>query len=206
MRCANWLAALALAAAVPLARAETVYVIEQLVVGVNSTADDTGERIASIKSGDKVELIERVEEQAHIRLPSGTEGWVKASYLSSDPPLQQRLDARTQEVTKLKADVTRLESELKAVRLAATTAPAPAPPPVSAPTPPPAPVTDANPGAAPAPGNRNSMFNNESRVKAGPPWTWIAGVGAVSLLMGFALGWRMLDRRIRAKYGGLRIY
>jgi hypothetical protein len=201
MRCANWLAALALAAAVPLARAETVYVIEQLVVGVNSTSDETGERIASIKSGDKVELIERVEEQAHIRLPSGAEGWVKASYLSSDPPLQQRLDTRTQEVTKLKAEVTRLESELKAVRLAATTAPAPAPPP-----PPPAQVADANPGAAPAPGNRSSMFKTEPRLKAGPPWSWILGVGAASLLLGFALGWRMLDRRIRAKYGGLRIY
>jgi hypothetical protein len=202
MRCANWLAALALAAAVPLARAETVYVIEQLVVGVNSTADDAGERVASIKSGDKVELIERVEDQAHIRLPSGTEGWVKASYLSSDPPLQDRLEARTAEVTKLKSDVTRLESELKAVRLAATTAPAPAP------TPPPAPVADANPGAAPSPGNRNgsSMFKTEPRLKAGPPWSWIAGVGAVSLLLGFVLGWRMLDRRIRAKYGGLRIY
>jgi hypothetical protein len=201
MRCAHWLAALALAAAVPLARAETAYVIEQLVVGVNSASDDTGERIASIKSGDKVELIERVEEQAHIRLPSGTEGWVKASYLSSDPPLQQRLDARTQEVTKLKAEVTRLESELKAVRLAATTAPPPAP------TPAPAPVADANPGAAPAPGNRNSsMFKTEPRLKTGPPWSWIGGVGGVSLLLGFVLGWRMLDRRIRAKYGGLRIY
>ncbi|HVE52187.1 MAG TPA: hypothetical protein VNB23_02260 [Ramlibacter sp.] len=200
MRCTHWLAALALAAAVPLARAETVYVIEQLVVGVSSTADDTGERVASIKSGDKVELIERVEEQAHIRLPSGAEGWVKASYLSSDPPLQQRLDARTQEVTKLKAEVTRLESELKAVRLAATAAPAPAPAP-----PPSAPVADANPGAAPSPGNRG-MFKNEPRLKAGPPWRWIAAVGAGGLLLGFVLGWRMLDRRIRAKYGGLRIY
>jgi hypothetical protein len=27
-----------------------------------------------------------------------------------------------------------------------------------------------------------------------------------SLLAGFAVGWRVLDRRIRSKYGGLRIY
>jgi hypothetical protein len=205
MRSAHWLAALALAAAVPLARAETAYVIEQLVVGVNSASDDTGERIASIKSGDKVELIERVEEQAHIRLPSGTEGWVKASYLSSDPPLQQRLDARTEEVTKLKAEVTRLESELKAVRLAATKAPPPAPAPAPVTAPPPPQVQDANPGAAPSPGNRG-MFKNEPLLKTGPPWRWIGGVGAGGLLLGFVLGWRMLDRRIRAKYGGLRIY
>jgi hypothetical protein len=204
MRRAHWLAALALTAAVPLARAETVYVIEQLVVGVNSTADDTGERVGSIKSGDRVELLERENDQAHIRLQSGIEGWVKASYLSSEPPLQQRLDARTEEVSKLKAEVTKLESELKAVRLAATAAPAPAPAPAPA-APAPAPVADANPGAAPAPGNRG-MFKNEPRVAAGPPWRWIGGVGAGGLLLGFVLGWRMLDRRIRAKYGGLRIY
>ena len=31
-------------------------------------------------------------------------------------------------------------------------------------------------------------------------------VDPVSLVGGFVLGWRVLDRRIRAKYGGLRIY
>ena len=28
----------------------------------------------------------------------------------------------------------------------------------------------------------------------------------LALIAGFVLGWRMLDRRIRRKYGGLRIY
>jgi hypothetical protein len=28
----------------------------------------------------------------------------------------------------------------------------------------------------------------------------------LTLIGGFALGWRVLDKRIRAKYGGLRIY
>jgi len=32
------------------------------------------------------------------------------------------------------------------------------------------------------------------------------GSAAVSLGCGFLLGWRTLDRRIRRKYGGLRIY
>jgi hypothetical protein len=38
--------------------------------------------------------------------------------------------------------------------------------------------------------------------------TWIVALIAavIALGVGFALGWRMLDRRIRAKYGGLRIY
>jgi hypothetical protein len=39
-----------------------------------------------------------------------------------------------------------------------------------------------------------------------PSWLVAFAVALLALGVGFALGWRMLDRRIRAKYGGLRIY
>jgi hypothetical protein len=32
------------------------------------------------------------------------------------------------------------------------------------------------------------------------------GASAVMLFVGFVAGWRTLDRRIRQKYGGLKIY
>jgi phosphate/sulfate permease len=37
-------------------------------------------------------------------------------------------------------------------------------------------------------------------------WHWVAGTAAIALVIGFVLGWRTLDRRIRKKYGGLKIY
>lgn len=37
-------------------------------------------------------------------------------------------------------------------------------------------------------------------------WGWLALAAALALAAGFVLGWRVLDRRIRRKYGGLRIY
>lgn len=37
-------------------------------------------------------------------------------------------------------------------------------------------------------------------------WRWVAGAAVAGLILGFLLGWRTLDRRIRKKYGGLRIY
>jgi hypothetical protein len=33
---------------------------------------------------------------------------------------------------------------------------------------------------------------------------WVSALACLGA--GFVLGWRMLDKRIRAKYGGLRIY
>lgn len=37
-------------------------------------------------------------------------------------------------------------------------------------------------------------------------WGWLMAVALAGLAAGFVLGWRLLDRRIRRKYGGLRIY
>jgi hypothetical protein len=39
-----------------------------------------------------------------------------------------------------------------------------------------------------------------------PSWWLAIAVSALTLVAGFMLGWRVLDKRIRAKYGGLRIY
>lgn len=38
------------------------------------------------------------------------------------------------------------------------------------------------------------------------PWGWLAGTAMLALGAGFFLGWRVLDRRIRRRFGGLRIY
>jgi len=163
------------------AHAEALYVIDQLIVSVSSTADEAGERIASIRSGDSVQVLERHDAYAHVRLSSGTEGWVKASYLTREPPLQQQLASQALELERLKQEVGRLQGE-------AAAAPAAVPLVGAVPNDPPAAATD-----EPAP-------------NAHPIWPWALGSAVVALAGGFALGWRMLDRRIRRKYGGLRIY
>src|SRR5690242_3446866 len=78
--------------------AETLYVIEQLVIAVNSAPGGTGDRVATIKSGDRVEVLDHQGEEVQIQLPSGTSGWVKASYLSAELPLQRRLQDQTAQV------------------------------------------------------------------------------------------------------------
>jgi hypothetical protein len=220
-------AALALLlAGVAGAQAETLYVIEQLVVSVNSLPDGSGERIAQIHSGDQVEVLERQDDQSHVRLASGQEGWVRSSYLSPNPPLREQLKARTEELEKLRQEKTKLEADLASARKAASAAmaasAAPAPATTAAPAPPASPSvaaqtapesstavpSESEPGATsadPIPSNP-PLFSDGGILPSRPSWVLALVTAGIALAVGFALGWRMLDRRIRAKYGGLRIY
>ena len=207
---------LPLLVAATVAQAETLYVIETLVVNVSSAPDSTGERVANIKSGDAVEVIERQSDQIHVRLANGTEGWVKKSYLSTDEPVVRRLNERTAEVDKLKQDVGRLEAEVTSAkaasaRAAMTERPAREPPvgaasqSAAASTPTPNSAGETNPPADPN-GHEPPYFMTPPDAPAHPVWHWALGSFVVALGLGFALGWRTLDGRIRRKYGGLRIY
>jgi hypothetical protein len=163
------------------ARAETLYVIDELIVSVSSTADDGGERIASIHSGDSVEVLERRSNYSHVRLLSGTLGWVRTAYLSAALPLRRQLAARTLELDRLNAQVAQLQATANATRSGSPAVRKLASDP---------PLAAADPSAP---------FER-------PLWQWALGFCLFGLIGGFALGWRMLDRRIRRKYGGLRIY
>lgn len=222
------IAAMVVAFGAPAVHAETLYVIEQLYVTVNSAPDGSGDRVGQIKSADEVELLERDGEQARVRLASGEEGWVKASYLSADPPLRPQLDARVEEVERLRKEKTQLESELAVARTAATNAAAlakaaakkeasasrPAPATSAAPvntapvSAPPAASNDAPAAATTESGSQSPppLFQDEPMMPSRPSWVVASLTAILALAIGFALGWRMLDRRIRAKYGGLRIY
>ena len=214
-----WL--LPILAVAPAIHAETAYVIEQLVVNVNSAPDASGERVATIKSGEAVEVLDRQGDQVHVHLPNGTEGWVRKSYLSAEEPVQHRLAERTAEVDKLKQDVARLESELATARAGkpgavqtnsspagarnpASTPPTPAPGAAAGPASE-APAQTNNPESDPAAGEP-AYFMTPPEAPARPVWHWALGSFIVALALGYGLGWYVLDRRIRRKFGGLRIY
>lgn len=200
------LATAALLLSAPAVRAETLYVIEQLVVSVTSAPDASGEKVGSLHSGDAVEVLDRQGDQIHVRLGNGTEGWVRKSYLSADQPLQHRLSERTAEVDRLKQDVTRLETELAAVRavthgkLGGGTSNAEGSSATRAVE------TDNRDSQAADPSTHEPSFFMTPPDEPRPVWHWALGSFVVAFILGFALGWQLLDRRIRRKYGGLRIY
>ena len=203
-RAPRWSIAVALLsaylAAGPL-HAESLYVIEQLVVAVNSAPDASGERVATLKSGDRVEVIEHAGEQVHVRLGGGREGWVRASYLSADEPLRVRLAQRDAEVARLGAELSLLKAQPHA---------SPPPQPTGAAASGaagaagPAPVAAAAAVQEPAAPPAGSLFSTEERAR--PPWGWAVAAALLGFGLGFGVGALLLDRHIRRKYGGLRIY
>ena len=188
----------ALVMAMPL-RAEPNYVIEQLVVAVSSAPDASGEHVATLHSGDRVEVLEREGEHAHVRLANGREGWVRASYLSAEEPLRVRLAQRD-------AEVARLNDELSALKTQQHANPAATPPSAvagasAAPGAAAAPPAAEDPGGAPAPTLFGSGEEHPRML-----WPWTLATGLVGFGLGLGLGALLLDRHIRRKYGGLRIY
>ena len=192
------LAALCTLAASAAARAESLYVVEQVVVNVNSAPDASGERIATVKSGERMEVLERLRDQVHVQLPGGKDGWIRASYLSADEPLKPRLAASTAEVARLKEELSHAQAQLAG----AHGAPAASVPAVTAP--PPAPAAPPPEDASRAP--ERALFASEPEAAPRRLWPWALGSALIGLALGFALGALVLDRHIRRKYGGLRIY
>ncbi len=184
-------------------RAESRYVTEQLIVGVYSQPDLAGDRLAQIRSADAVELLSTEGDAAQIRTEDGVEGWVKASYLESEQPLGPRLAALQVENEKLRnaessgarVDPKPLQKEIAELRAALDAANRR--------------VTELQ-----APAARVDRPADEEPVETARPVRneglrtalLFVLVAALATGAGYAWGFRTLDKRIRAKYGGLKVY
>jgi uncharacterized protein YgiM (DUF1202 family) len=186
------------------------YVSDKLVLNVYAQADQSGGRVATIQTGDSVEELERAGNQVRVRLEDGREGWVGANYLTSDAPAAVRLrelerDQRVptpaapvpdkksiEEIARLKKENATLQgrvSELQSRVIALGTMAQ----------------------AAPAETSEPEVMDEETAeptviITAGPAW-WIWSIAIVLTgALGYASGYQTLARRLRRKFGGLKIY
>jgi hypothetical protein len=197
----RWLAALLLALRSIQGVAATAYVSDELVLGVYAEENNQGQRLATLHSGTGVETLAQNGEFTQVRLSDGTTGWVKSAFLTTKEPavvrvkqLQEELDrtrattpalaeaAARSEVERLKLELAAKQSELDAARAGG-----------------PAPVIE-SPAAA-------SGALAAIHAAAAPRWPVIAGIAAaIGLACGFWLGFATLARRVRAKFGGIKVY
>jgi len=174
----------------------TAYVSDELVLGVYADENSQGQRLATLHSGATLETISVSGDFTQVRLPDGTTGWVKSSYLTTKEPAVLRVKQLEEELDRSRAttpalaeaaarnELLQLKRELDEARAAARGA------------------------AAPARGLPDGVAAASTLPMYGPPVSaWLAGAGVVAALAaGFWLGYATLARRVRSRFGGLKVY
>ncbi len=197
MRFTIWLALLVALPAAALA--ETAYVTDNLRLGLHQAVNTSDRAFRTLESGQEVEILSRDRNYAHVQLPDGVQGYLKAAYLVFEKP------------AKLIVTETRAENEKLARELADTKQAFAGP----------AATIDALENEV----VRHKTALNESTAKVeeltqendkfrrrhsgyryNMPFKWVAGALGVCLLVGFLVGLWLVDYRSRKRHGGIRIY
>jgi hypothetical protein len=193
------------------AHAEQLFVADKLVLNMYAQPDQHSDKLATLETGDAVESLERVENFVHVRLQDGREGWVGASYLTPQAPAIVRLrelqreqksaapgaqKQSTEEIARLQKQNATLQSELEAVKRKAASTPQKMPE-TAAP----------EPASSPPPEEtvRQSRPATDTSLPTRTGWLW-ALLALVTGVAGYAAGYQTLARRMRRKFGGVKIY
>jgi len=182
-----------------LVAAETVYVTDNLRLGLHEAADTSGPAIQTLDSGQELEILSRDRNYANVRLPDGTVGYVKAAYLVADKPAKLIVSETQAESDRLRAELGNLRQQFAS---------------------PAAIITALEEESA---GLREQVGKNEARIaelsttsanlrqqqaryQGSLPLSWVGGALGVCLIGGFLFGLWWVDRRSRQRHGGIRIY
>lgn len=112
------LGAAALAAgmlAAPLARAETGWVDDQVRLNLRTGPGNQYRIIASVETGDSVEILSRGDDWIEINA-EGKTGWVPEGYLQSEPPAVVKLARIETETAELRARAKQLGEDTEKLR------------------------------------------------------------------------------------------
>lgn len=191
---------LGLLASLPLAVvADTVYVTDNLRLGLYEAPDTSGRPFRMLESGQGMEVLTRDRNYANVQMPNGREGWVKSAYLVSDKPAKLI-------VAETMAERDALAAELEEMRLAFA-APAETISNLQSETTDLASKLQASESLVEELEEQNAGFQGlKNQYKGSLPVNWVAAAIGVCLLGGFLFGIWWVDRRSRIRHGGIRIY
>jgi len=179
--------------------AQTVYVTDNLRLGLHEAADTSGPSMQTLDSGQELEILSRDRNYANVRLPDGTEGWVKAAYLVDDKPaklivaetqaesdrLRGELEDLRQQFASPASIIAALEDESANLR---------------------AQVDENETRIAELNTASSSLRQQQAQFQGSLPLSWVGGAIGVCLIGGFLFGLWWVDRRSRLRHGGIRIY
>lgn len=182
-----------------LAAAETAYVTDNLRLGLHQAADTSDRAFRTLDSGQELEILSRDRNYAHVSLPDGTQGYVKAAYLVDEKPAKLIVAETQAEVDRLQAEldqqrrqfagpaetISALEQEVNTLS---------------------AQLESSNVQVAELSDDNADLRRRQSQMQYSLPLIWVGGATAVCLIGGFLLGLWWVDKRSRARHGGIRIY
>ncbi len=182
-----------------IAAAETVYITDNLRLGLHQAEDTSGRAFRMLESGQELEVLSRNRNYANVRLPDGAQGYVKAAYLVEEKPAKLIVAETAAERDALAAE---LEDTKRAFAGPAAT------------------IQGLKDEAA---GLTSKLEVSESQIadlmeenasirglkekyKGSLPLNWVAAAIGVCLIGGFLGGLWWVDSRSRKRHGGIRIY
>lgn len=177
------------------AAAETVYVTDELRLGLFEGEQTSGRPFKTLTSGDALEVLERALMSIRVRTEDGEEGWVKTAYIVTSEPGRRRAEKLEAQNTQLQARLTEAETRISSSQSTIETLELS--------------LTEANAGIEDLPALRaaNTQLTQQlAQTGSRIPSSWAVIVGVLALVMGFAIGYFWLDRKVRRQFGGVRVY
>lgn len=179
--------------------AQTVYVTDNLRLGLHQAADTSDRAFRMLESGQELLVIQRDRNYAQVRLPDGTQGYVKTAYLVEEKPakliveevraesarLQQELAELQASFAQPAATIASLEQQLDDSKGA---------------------LTESRLQLEELQTSNDNFVERLAQYKGSLPLSWVGGATAVCLLIGFLIGLWWTDYRSRKRHGGVRIY
>ncbi len=121
----RFLIILVLLATSPSLHADTMYVIDKLVLGMHEGTSPDSDLVKALPTGTPLEVLEHDGKYARVRAPDGSSGWVDAGYLMKDKPAQivileledkfrrsnDALDKANKSLKKMRRQVSKLEQQ-----------------------------------------------------------------------------------------------
>lgn len=182
-----------------LAAAETGYITDRLILGLHQAEDTSDRAFRSLESGQEFEILSRDRLYAHVRLPDGVEGYVKAAYIVDAKPAKLI-------VSETQAEVDRLTAELEESRQAFAE-PAAAIASLKTDAAALQETFDASQARVIELEEENSSYQSRAaRYQYSLPYSWVIGAIGACLIAGFVVGLWWVDHRSRKRHGGIRIY
>ncbi len=189
------LAALSTGQAFGASEGDVVYVTDELRLGLYATEETTGRASRTLLSGARLTVLERALMSIRVRTDDGDEGWVKTAYIVTAEPARSRLARVEAEAEAVAGRLAESEAALAAAGSELETLSAE--------------LAEAQAGIIELPALQAENAELAAALNEGGtrvPLLWLIIAAVISALIGGLIGYWLLDRRVRSRFGGLRVY